>query len=193
MKRNAEVLLVIALIVLVGVSASLSFFIFSVPQDDWMDLGFGMPVFMPSGRMMSSAFIRNEYDFLVHMIPHHEEAVDTAMILLDNTEREEMKEFAEGIIRTQTDEIEQMKEWLIIWYPDQNHEINYQPMMRDLQGMKGAVLDEAFIEDMIPHHMAAVMMAQQLLIQGLAEHDEVAALAREIRDNQRTEIHVMMR
>jgi uncharacterized membrane protein len=45
---------------------------------------------------------------------------------------------------------------------------------------------------MIPHHMTAIMMSQQLLNRGLAEHEEVETLAVSIRDNQRNEIHLMM-
>jgi hypothetical protein len=79
--------------------------------------GFGM-----MGRGMMGAmnvFVDSEYEFLVHMIPHHEEAVATATYLKENTEREEIREFAEGIIRTQSAEIEQMTTWLENWYPDQ--------------------------------------------------------------------------
>ena len=50
--------------------------------------------------------------------------------------------------------------------------------MRDLSGLSGDALDEAFLIDMIPHHMVAVMMSQRLLMHGDAEHDEVDALAR---------------
>ena len=65
----------------------------------------------------TGAFINNEYEFLVHMIPHHGEAIFTASILREGTEREEMKQFAEAIISTQSDEIEQMTIWLATWYP----------------------------------------------------------------------------
>lgn len=46
---------------------------------------------------------------------------------------------------------------------------------------------------MIPHHMAAVMMSQQLLAQNLAERREVAELASSIRTNQLSEIEQMGR
>jgi len=156
---------------------------------------FGM---MGSGRMgpgmmgSMNVFIDSEFEFLTHMIPHHEEAVATAIYLRDNTEREEMRDFAEDIIRTQTAEIEQMTLYLETWYPDQKHQIDYQLMMRELEGLRGDVLDRAFLEDMIPHHMTAVMMSQQLLVRNLAEQEEVALLAQSIRNSQRDEIHMMM-
>ena len=44
---------------------------------------------------------------------------------------------------------------------------------------------------MVGHHMAAVMMSQQLLVRGVADHDEVEQLARTIRDEQHAEIFQM--
>ena len=76
--------------------------------------------------------------------------------------------------------------------PEKDHDIDYQPMMRNLEGLKGKELDRAFLEDMIPHHMEAIMMSQQLLSRGLAEHEEVAFLAKDIRNNQRDKIHMMI-
>ena len=147
---------------------------------------------MGPGMMRSmSVSVNSEYEFLVHMIPHHEEAVSTAEILKENTEREVMKRFAEDIIRTQSEEIELMAAWLEAWYPERDHHIDYHPMMRDLENLMGETLDRTFLEDMIPHHMEAVMMSQQLLSRGLAEHEEVASLARSIRNNQRDEIRMM--
>ena len=51
--------------------------------------------------------------------------------------------------------------------------------------------DVSFAQDMIPHHGMAVMMSQQLLAGGLAEHPEVTDLANTIRDDQRAEIMMM--
>jgi uncharacterized protein (DUF305 family) len=48
-----------------------------------------------------------------------------------------------------------------------------------------------FLQDMTWHHMAAVMMSQQLLARGLAEHPQVNTLARSIRDDQHAEIFQM--
>ncbi|MBI2705799.1 MAG: DUF305 domain-containing protein, partial [Actinobacteria bacterium] len=66
------------------------------------------------------------------------------------------------------------------------------PMMRDLTQLSGDALDKAFLEDMIPHHGVAVMMSQQLLGKGLAQHDEATQLATSIGDGQRAEIMKMM-
>ena len=158
--------------------------------------GFGMmgPGMMGPGMMDAMQVdIESEFDFLIHMIPHHQEAVATAMYLRDNSDRPEMKKFAEDIIENQSVEIAQMKDWLETWYPDEQHSVEYQPMMRNLENLEGDSLDRAFLEDMIPHHMTAVMMSQQLLARGLAEHQQVTVLARNIRNSQRDEIHMMRR
>jgi len=144
---------------------------------------------MGNGQMMEP--INSEYEFLIKMIPHHEEAVYTAKILKENTNRKEMKDFADKIIETQSREIEQMKIWLDKWYANRENNYEYQAMMDDYEGLKGEQLDQAFLEDMIFHHMSAVMMSQQLIIKGLAEHEEVYELAKNIRNNQRNEIFQM--
>jgi uncharacterized protein (DUF305 family) len=144
---------------------------------------------MSSGMMHES--IESEHDYLVHMIAHHEEAVSSANILKANTQRDEMKKFADDIIKTQSAEIEQMKIWLDTWYPNEDHSVDYQPMMRDLSGLQGDALDQAFLQDMIFHHMDAVMMSQQLIVSGFAKHSEIIPFAETIRNNQRNEIFMM--
>ena len=141
--------------------------------------------------MMETFNFSSEYEFLLHMIPHHEEAVSNARILKANTEREEMEQFAETIIRTQSEEIEQMKAMIDRGYSEKDRNIDYQPMMRDFENLTGEELDRAFLEDMIVHHMEAVMMSQQLISQGLVEHEEMALLANDIRNSQRDEIRMM--
>jgi uncharacterized protein (DUF305 family) len=126
------------------------------------------------------------------MIPHHEEAIRNAQILLAGTDRPEMRAFATSIIETQTREVEQMRSWVAAWYPGRDTAVDYTPMMRDLTGLRGDALDRAFLADMIPHHMGAVMMSQQLLGQGLATHTELEPFARTVRDAQHGEI-VQMR
>ena len=152
---------------------------------------FGRAGQMP-GMMGGTEQVDSEFDYLTHMIPHHEEAVTTAEAVLQGTERDEMRSFARNIIETQSAEVAQMRDWLAAWYPDRDIRVDYEPMMGDLGGLTGDELDQAFLEDMIGHHMAAVSMSQQLLSRGLAEHDPVVAFARQIRDTQHEEI-VQMR
>ena len=137
--------------------------------------------------------VESEFDYLTQMIPHHEEAIAAAKVLQARTERPELRRFAAAIIETQTTEVKQIEQWLAAWYPGRDTSIDYEPMMRDLTGLSGDALDRAFLEDMIPHHMMAVMMSQRLLAADLAEHHQVVHFAENIRDTQRREIRTMAR
>jgi len=132
---------------------------------------------------MSDMSVADEFSCLTMMIPHHEEAIKSAEVLKAGTDRPEMREFAQKIIDTQSREVKQMRAWLAAWYPGRDTTVDYTPMMRDLSALRGDALDQAFLEDMIPHHMAAVMMSQQLLSGGLADHAEVEPFAQSIRDS----------
>ncbi len=138
------------------------------------------------------AAVRSEYVFLVKMIAHHEEAIAAARELT-RSDRPEMRALGRSIVEGQTAQVEQMRAWLDEWYPDRPTTTAYRPMMRDLTALSGDRLDRAFLEDMIGHHMAAVMMSQQLVTRGLAEHGDVEDLARSISASQRAEIFTMRR
>ena len=147
----------------------------------------------PAGVGHGAMTVTSEFAYLAGMIPHHDEAIASAKILRAGTAREEMKRFVADIIRTQSAEVRRMKAWLAAWYPGRDTTVEYTPMMRDLSGLTGDALDRAFLEDMVHHHMMAVMMSQQLLVRGLAEHRAVVPFARKIRDVQRREIRMMRR
>ncbi|MBD3947772.1 DUF305 domain-containing protein [Nocardioides ganghwensis] len=148
----------------------------------------------PTGFMghMSHASVDSEHGFLVEMIAHHEEAIDAAGELA-RSDRSEMRDFGTRIIESQSAQVEQMQDWLDEWYADRPDEVDYDPMMRDLDDLSGDELDETFLTDMIGHHMAAVMMSQQLLMRDLADHAAVDRLAEDIRDEQSREIAMMRR
>jgi uncharacterized protein (DUF305 family) len=141
--------------------------------------------------MMGSVAAASEPEYLADMVDHHREAVAAAGELA-RSDRPEMRAFGESIVQTQSAQIEQMTAWLADWYPEQPTTVDYRPMMRDLSGLSGDRLDRAFLQDMIGHHMAAVMMSQHLLWRG-TDHEEVAQLARSIRDDQHAEIIQMQR
>ncbi|GAB4367010.1 MAG: hypothetical protein Kow00121_04940 [Elainellaceae cyanobacterium] len=141
--------------------------------------------------MMNSMSMNSEFEFLSQMIPHHQEAIDTAQMVLERSDRPEMQEFAQAIIRVQTAEIAQMQDWLEEWYPEQETTLNYTPMMRDLSTLEGDTLDQAFLEDMIMHHHMAVMMSHMLVNHGLVEHEAIQPFADQIARTQMAEIHQM--
>ena len=135
-------------------------------------------------------FAASEQEYLAEMVAHHEEAIDAAREL-SRSDRATMRDFGEQIIESQSAQVTQMRAWLAEWYPDEAVDVDYEPMMRDLSGLSGDRLDRTFLEDMVGHHMAAVMMSQHLLASRLVEHDEVAELADDIRDEQHAEIFRM--
>ncbi|MCJ7666277.1 MAG: DUF305 domain-containing protein [Actinobacteria bacterium] len=55
-------------------------------------------------------------EFIEQMIPHHQMALMMVSMMLQGTERDEMKKLAEDIVRTQTEEINQMNTWYNEWY-----------------------------------------------------------------------------
>lgn len=141
--------------------------------------------------MMDTVTATGEPEYLAGMVAHHQEAVVAARELA-RSDRPQMRALGQSIVDTQTAQIEQMTDWLAEWYPEQPAAVEYRPMMRDLSDLSGDSLDQAFLQDMIGHHMAAVMMSQHLLRRG-ADHEDVAQLATTIRDDQHTEIIQMQR
>jgi uncharacterized protein (DUF305 family) len=153
--------------------------------------GHGMMSRESQGTMVMPMSVRDEAAFLVEMSAHHEEAVSVAG-QLRRSDRNELRDFGFDIVAVQSEQIAQMSRWLREWYPDRaEYDAEYRPMMRNLSGLSGDDLARVFLEDMIAHHMMAVMMSQQFLVRGLAEHAEVGELARSIRDDQLAEVAQM--
>ena len=137
-----------------------------------------------TGHHLSAA---SEQEYLAEMVAHHQEAIDAARELR-RSDRAPCAASARGSSRRSRPRSQQMESWLAEWYPDDSTDVDYEPMMRDLTGLSGDRLDRTFLEDMVGHHMAAVMMSQHGLASRLFDHDEVAALAADIRDDQHAEI-----
>lgn len=148
----------------------------------------GQGMGMMGGSMM---MVATEKEFLTEMIPHHEEAVVTAKeVLARGATTPEIKSLVEGIITAQEKEIADMKTWYQAWYgTPYTPSGKYEPMMRDLAKLSGAELDKVFLEDMIMHHMGAIMMAHS--VQGVTEHTEVETLSSAIIASQSKEIRLM--
>lgn len=141
--------------------------------------------------MMQQMFVTSEQAFIEHMIPHHQEAIDTAGEVLERGgTTEEVRELMDNIIAAQTAEIESMKAWYETWYGNVYEDTgDYEPMMRELEDLSGAELDQAFLQDMIRHHMGAIMMARS--VQPYIEHDEITELTQTIVTTQSAEIAQM--
>ena len=152
------------------------------------DSGMGMMGGMDHGAMM----VKSEREFLEGMLPHHQEAVDTAKeVMARGGSTPEIKKLAQDIVVAQEKEITMMKGWYQSWYGTAYvaDPKAYKPMMRDLSKLSGAALDKVFLEDMVMHHMGAVMMAQS--VQPYIEHTEITDLSKAIVETQTVEIQLM--
>ena len=153
-----------------------------------------MPMGNGGGMDHSMMTVSSEREFLTGMIPHHQEAVDTAKEVIERGgSTPEIKALAENIVMAQEREITEMKQWYFDWYGIQYEAKveDYEPMMRELNGLSGAELDRRFLEDMIRHHMGAIMMAQS--VRPYIEHQEVRDLTKAIVETQTDEIQLMRR
>lgn len=132
----------------------------------------------------------SEESFIADMIPHHQEAVDTSARLNAITQNPVLQELTQAIVSGQTAEITMMQSWLDTWYPTSSYVSTYTPMMRDTSAISAvSTIEKMWLEDMIVHHMGAVMMAEDVL--KLNPRPEVEAFARAIIDVQTNEIILM--
>src|SRR3989344_5628101 len=145
--------------------------------------------------------------FIEQMIPHHEDAIAMANLALTNAKKSEIKKLAQNIVDSQSKEIDSMKEWYKDWYgrevPQDEQVMGghgmggntgmHMGMMGDETDMtrleQSADFDRAFIEEMIPHHQMAVMMANML--KNGNNRPEMQRLADDIINAQTAEISQM--
>ncbi len=137
----------------------------------------------------NNVLIGSEEQFVFEMIPHHQEAVDSAGIVFSETENKDIKKLAGNIIITQTQEINMLEGWKKDWYGGSRYRADYVETMPNLEELSGEQQDRAFIEGMIVHHQMAVEMAQQVL--ELKPRKEIADFARDVIRVQGNEIKEM--
>lgn len=120
--------------------------------------------------------------FIEQMIPHHEDAILMARLAETKAVRPEVKNLADSIIKSQTVENNQMRDWYKQWFgrdlPAADEVINTHSMMpgngmhmgmmgdsSDLERLENASdFDREFVTLMIPHHQMAVMMTSMLKV-----------------------------
>ncbi|MDZ7963987.1 MAG: DUF305 domain-containing protein [Nostoc sp. DedSLP03] len=144
--------------------------------------------------------------FIDAMTPHHQGAVEMANVAQQKSKRPQIKKLADNIIKSQNQEITQMKQWRQAWYPKagdkpmaynsqmdhmmemSSDQMKTMMMSQDL-GAADAEFDLRFINAMIPHHEGAVTMAQDALSK--SKRPEIKKLAQEIVKAQDIEIKQM--
>ena len=138
--------------------------------------------------------------FAQMMIPHHQQAVEMAdMILAEDDVPEGVSSLAEDIKAAQQPEIDQLQEWLDEWGADVDAESmdgmdHGGGMMSDedmeaLEAATGAEASRLFLEQMTTHHEGAVQMAQDEVDNG--KNADAVAMAQTIVDTQTAEIKTM--
>ena len=147
-----------------------------------------------------------EAGFARDMAVHHAQAVEMAEIVRDKTESEEIRTMAADMALTQQAQIGQMQGWLAVWgLPMARSEPAMSWMGHPTEGrmpgmaspeeinrLRNAPPDEAdklFLQLMIPHHQAAVPMAEAVLER--SDRPEVESLANAIIASQKGEIEIM--
>ncbi len=149
---------------------------------------------MSDGSMMSQNI---DQHFIVQMIPHHEGAIAMAKIALERSKRPEILSLANGIIEAQEKENRDMRSWYQSWFesiPPENgmgmmHMDSMEGDTSVLESVSSADFDREFIEQMIPHHEMAIMMAQML--QASTQRSQMKQLAENIITSQSREIAMM--
>ena len=149
-----------------------------------------------SGGMMGNV----DRHFIEQMIPHHQAAVAMADLALQHAQHPQLKTLAAAIKRTQTAEIAQMRVWYRQWYGTDVPTLangtgcgmmgGADAMAGDLNALKNAAdFDQAFIQQMIPHHQMALMMVQMVRMHG--RQPQLQQLAQAISTGQSAEIAQM--
>ena len=179
----------------------------TAPWRGMMNQQYGSGQQMPMSGMMDAHFIEQ-------MIPHHEDAITMAKLALTKAQHSEIKQLSQSIIESQSREIDQMKDWYQEWYgrevPEGSQVMGQHgtPLRQGSAGQVGqmhmgmmgnatdmtrleqaADFDKVFIEEMIPHHQMAVMMASML--KNGTQRPEMAQLADDIITAQTREINQM--
>ena len=168
---------------------------------------YGMMQMMGIRQGINGSPMANNLDqhFIEQMIPHHEGAIEMAKLAQERSKRPEILTLAKAIIQSQSQEITQMQTWYKNWYGTEvpvNSTVGMgmgRGMMHggmmggqtsDIESLKNAAnFDEAFLQEMIPHHQMAVMMAQMLL--SGSNRPEMKQLGDDIITAQESEIEQM--
>ena len=137
--------------------------------------------------------------FTAMMIPHHEQAVEMAdVVLAKDGIDERVVALAEEIKAAQGPEIELMNSWLEGWGVDMAGGMDGMEHgdgmmsgtdMADLDAASGDDASRLFLEQMVVHHEGAIEMAETEIDAG--QNADVVELAQKIIDAQTSEIALM--
>ncbi len=135
--------------------------------------------------------VNSEVDFVALMIPHHQEAVDSTINLLNMTQNPILQYLGNNIVTSQQEEIQMMQERLSGIFAGRTYTgIPYMPMMREIRTISSTqTAEKMWLEDMVAHHQGAVDMAKKVLT--LSPRQEIKTFAENIIKVQSDEIKLM--
>lgn len=135
--------------------------------------------------------VNSEVDFVALMIPHHQEAVDSTISLLNVTQNPTLQYLGSNIVTSQQEEIQMMQERLSGIFAGRTYTgIPYMPMMREIRTISSTqTAEKMWLEDMVAHHQGAVDMAKKVLT--LSPRQEIKTFAENIIKVQSDEIKLM--
>lgn len=147
----------------------------------------------------ASAFNDSDVAFAMGMVPHHQQAVEMAdMILAKNGIESNVIDLAERIKAAQDPEIVEMTAWLNTWGSPMDsmegmHDMGSGMMsdadMAALENATGTEASKLFLEQMTTHHQGAITMAETEISDG--ENSDAIKLAKGIVATQAAEIAEM--
>lgn len=141
--------------------------------------------------------------FVTMMIPHHQQAIEMADLILGKDGIDErVVTLAQQIKDAQGPEIETMQGWLQEWgLPspdpsmggmdgmDHGGGMMSEEDMAALESATGVEATRLFLQGMIEHHNGAIMMAEMELSNG--QNSDVLELAQQVIDGQKAEVTTM--
>ena len=172
---------------------------------------------MPSKRLPASTtgvapqLSQADVQFMQGMIMHHSQAVEMTALIPSHTDNAEIRTLGARISRSQTDEMNFMRRWLIargesvsmtmLGMPNmdmQGKSIPAMPGMLTVEQMdalrraKGDDFDRLFLTGMMQHHNGALVMVKQLFdTPGAGQDADLFDFATDADNTQRAEIRTM--
>jgi uncharacterized protein (DUF305 family) len=147
-----------------------------------------------------------EAGFARDMSAHHAQAVEMAQIVQENTDDPEVTNLASDIAITQQGQIGRMQGWLSVWglpisgsgermawmgseMDGRMPGMASSEKLNELRNAEGEEAERLFLRLMIPHHQAAIPMAEAVMER--SDDPAVTELAEAIIASQRAEIQTM--
>ncbi|MFM7403645.1 MAG: DUF305 domain-containing protein [Erythrobacter sp.] len=160
-------------------------------------------------RLAKASYTASDVAFMQHMMVHHQQAVDMAILVKERTNTKELVDIAGRIESSQADEIAFMKDWLtsrgepaedpmMAGHGEHMHHMMMgmasPEQMKALGEAKGVEFDRQFLTLMIAHHEGAIDMVEKLLREdGTAADPVLYQFVGDIDSEQTSEIERMDR